>query len=529
MASDAGRAGPGFRQAMAGLHTWCGLVCGWLLCAIFLTGTLSVFREPITRWMAAEPVLPVAQGAAGQQADAAALAPAVRHLAAHAAGARFWRIELPQEPGDAIRLVWRQGSGQGQLALDPRNAELLPGPWGRATEGGRHFMSFHYMLQLPVLGYWLVGWVSMAMLVALVSGVVVHRRIFKDFFTFRPGKGMRSWLDAHNAAAVLTLPFQFMIVYTGLAIFYISYMPWPLQAAYGSDDKAYERFQSELATHSAPPLHRPRTGQAAALHELAPLLQQAQALMGQPVRMVVIEQPGDANTTVRVIGQPVTSGASRRLVNLPASVAFDGVSGAVLQVQVQAEAANDLHAVMDSLHRVRFGGWGLKWLYFASGLLGTAMVATGLLLFSVKRRQKSAKEFGSATARIYRAIDALNVTAIAGITLASIAYFYANRLIPAELTGRADCEIRSFLAVWLASLLHALSRPALSAWLEQLGAAALLCLCLPLLNLWTTGQHLGLYVMAADAQRAGVELTALALGLLLMVLARKVARRSRAP
>lgn len=47
---------PGLRQSMAWLHTWCGLVCGWLLCAIMLTGTLSVFREPITRWMQAEPL-----------------------------------------------------------------------------------------------------------------------------------------------------------------------------------------------------------------------------------------------------------------------------------------------------------------------------------------------------------------------------------------------------------------------------------------------------------------------------------------
>ena len=46
---------PGFRQSMSWLHTWCGLSCGWLLCAIFLTGTLGVFREPITRWMEAVP------------------------------------------------------------------------------------------------------------------------------------------------------------------------------------------------------------------------------------------------------------------------------------------------------------------------------------------------------------------------------------------------------------------------------------------------------------------------------------------
>nr|WP_312514416.1 PepSY domain-containing protein [Stutzerimonas nitrititolerans] len=31
----------GFRQANAWLHTWTGLLLGWLLYAVFLTGTLS--------------------------------------------------------------------------------------------------------------------------------------------------------------------------------------------------------------------------------------------------------------------------------------------------------------------------------------------------------------------------------------------------------------------------------------------------------------------------------------------------------
>ena len=40
-----------FRQAQAWLHTWCGLWFSWLLFAVFLTGTLAVFEEPITHWM----------------------------------------------------------------------------------------------------------------------------------------------------------------------------------------------------------------------------------------------------------------------------------------------------------------------------------------------------------------------------------------------------------------------------------------------------------------------------------------------
>ena len=56
------------------------------------------------------------------------------------------------------------------------------------------------------LGVWIVGLAAMAMLVAIISGIIIHKKIFKDFFTFRPGKGQRSWLDGHNASAVLLLP-----------------------------------------------------------------------------------------------------------------------------------------------------------------------------------------------------------------------------------------------------------------------------------------------------------------------------------
>ncbi len=511
----------GFRQTMSWLHTWAGLACGWVLCAIFLTGTLSVFREPITRWMEAQPMLS-ADATAVADGDAA-LSQAVRHLSEQAANARFWRIELPRRPGDAMQLFWRGSRGNEQAAMHPVTGVLLPQPWGRATEGGRHFMSFHYMLHLPELGYWVVGWLSMCMLVALVSGVVVHRRIFKDFFTFRPGKGPRSWLDAHNLTAVLTLPFLFMIVYTGLAIFPTTYMPWPLHAAYGAGDTAYARHQAELSHDSAAPLRRPRLGDPAALHALAPLLTQAQTLMGKAVHTILVEQPGDRNTTVRMIVRVTGLEASRHIITPGGTVVFDGVSGKVLQMQLPVPAARfaseQIHEAMEALHLVRFGGWRMKWLYFFSGLLGTAMLATGTIMFSVKRRKKSLQEFGSATAGIYRVVDWFNVASIAGICVACIAYLYVNRLLPADMPGRAAWEIRGFLLIWLASLLHAMVRPLAHAWIEQLWLAAVLCLCLPLLNGLTTGQHLLVYLRTADWQRASLEITVLLAGLALAVAA----------
>jgi len=46
---------------------------------------------------------------------------------------------------------------------------------------------------------------------------------------------------------------------------------------------------------------------------------------------------------------------------------------------------------MLGLHEGLFAGPLLRALYVLSGLLGAAMIATGLVLWSVKRRQRSEK------------------------------------------------------------------------------------------------------------------------------------------
>lgn len=507
---------------MAWLHTWCGLTCAWLLCAIFLAGTLSVFREPITHWMRAAPVLPAVVAANDD-----VLSNAVRHLQSHAADSKMWGMELPDADGDALRLFWRTANSNQQAAIHPRDGSLLPAPWGRESEGGRHFMSFHYSLHAGISGFWVVGWISMCMLVALVSGVVTHKRIFKDFFTFRPGKGQRSWLDAHNVTAVLALPFLFMIVYTGLSIFYTSYMPFPLRAAYGSDDKAYSRFHAELSPENK--LSRKATGEKAEMHALAPLIQQAQTLTGHPAQRILIERPGDSSMLIKVFGRAADDAESRRILNAAGSVSFDGVTGAVLDVKQpdgSAQASGeDAHRVMEQLHLAKFGGWGIKWLYFICGLAGTVMIATGSILFSVKRRKKSEMEFGAATARAYRWIEVLNIAAISGIGIACIGYFYANRLIPAAMANRSAWEIRVFFIVWLLSLLHATLRPPARAWIEQLSVTAMLCLALPVLNWLTTGEQVLSYIWRGDWEAAGVELTAIAFGFVLLIAAHKVRRK----
>lgn len=514
-----------FRQAQAWLHTWCGLWLSWLLFAVFLTGTLAVFEEPITHWMTpehhAEEAAEKAPAPAGTTADSTAdmaqrLAWGLAYMEKNHPGAPMWELWPADAQGAGnLTVYWfNPQGGYAEARLDPATgAPLGKAPrTARDTLGGHHFVDFHYRLHAGQVGLWIVGIAALVMLVALVSGVITHRRIFQDFFTFRPRKGQRSWLDAHNATGVLTLPFQLMIVYTGIAISGVHFMPAGVVAFFGPGTQGVKAYQSAQSAPDKPP----RSGQAMAVPDLAPLVQRGQQLIGQPVRAVVIDYPGDAHARIGVYGWNEEGSMLRRLSTSSGMATFSAATGELLTVRLPGEVegggASLAKEVIGSLHTLKYGGWALKWLYFLCGLAGSAMIATGAMLFVVKRRSKHLGEFGAATARVYSLIERLNVAAIVGLPLACIGYLWANRLVPVGLAHRHDWELAAFFGLWLLALVHALCRVPARAWAEQLAALAALCLLLPVLNGLTVGDHWLAQFQRADWESMGVELVALACG-----------------
>ncbi|MGQ3076379.1 MAG: PepSY-associated TM helix domain-containing protein, partial [Ferrovibrionaceae bacterium] len=153
---------------------------------------------------------------------------ALAYLQKHGASSPRWFINMPTERQPSADVLYLAAPAPGaasgdkprrrfdRVSLDPATGEALSA--ARVTRGGEFFYRLHFDLHyMPALwARWIVGFCAMFMLVAIFSGIVTHKRIFKDFFTFRPKKGQRSWLDAHNVTAVLALPYHLMITYTGL-------------------------------------------------------------------------------------------------------------------------------------------------------------------------------------------------------------------------------------------------------------------------------------------------------------------------
>ncbi|WP_199258296.1 PepSY-associated TM helix domain-containing protein [Paracoccus binzhouensis] len=344
----------------------------------------------------------------------------------------------------------------------------------------------------------------MAMFIAIISGVIIHKKIFKEFFTFHPRKGQRSWLDMHNMTGVLALPDHLMITFSGRVLFAATLMPLVAQ---GPDPRAPgPAAEASVAASPAPP----------PLAAIAPLIVQAEATWSMPVGRILIEKRdlgmpeivlvSRRNSVVTVHGGSGSNGVER--------MRFDGRDGRLIEAtgQPRASAVARFGNALGSLHRARFADIGLRWLFFVAGLAGTAITGSGLLLWVSKRAAKHA--LAEHPPPGLRLVQRLNIGGIAGRVLATTGYFRANRLIPAALPDRPQAEIADFFSIWLLATSWAFLRPQQKSWSAQLGLTAAPLLGLLLLSAATGPVSLPQAIWRGDWVRASVELAALLRGLI---------------
>ncbi|MCW3153044.1 PepSY domain-containing protein [Achromobacter spanius] len=505
----------GLRQSMSWLHTWAGLIFGWVLFAMFLTGSLAFFRPEITHWM--QPEIQVKPASAVPSVEVAQ-----RYLAEHAPDAKRWFITPPSNREPLILLLYQVPKpkpgerGFVRVKLDPASGQAVT---GRETRGGEFFYRFHFELETAFpWGRWLASIAGMFMLVAIISGIITHKKIFADFFTFRPGKGgQRAWMDGHNVLSVLGLPFHLMITFSGLVLFMVMLMPAGIKAVYETPRQyTDEVFKSFKVT---PPLNQP-----APLIPIAPLVEQAQQEWHGRVGRITVNNPGDAGATV-TLTRAAADGVSFGL--MAPWKRFDGVTGKLLDGQDTMGATARTAGTITGLHLGLFAEPLLRWFYFLVSLAGTGMVGTGLVLWIAKRRQK-ARPQDSREAFSLRLVDGLNAGTIAGVVFGVAAFFLANRLLPVDLPGRQFWESRAFFAAWAVSLVYAFVFQHRK-WQDLLAIAAGALALVPVVNALTTSRHLGVSLPEGDWVMAGFDLSCLASAALFAWMSRKAARARRMP
>lgn len=544
-----------FRMSMAWVHTWFGLALGFILMVCFFFGSLSVFDREIDRWALpetrfdAQPMPSVDKMLSSVwtqvQPDAAEYAQQMPLLHDPAKGPmtppsrlipdEYWAYTTHRDPVLLVGAAFNpphpkdpKGHNHihGTATVDPRTGRLLDG--GALKVGSEFFYPMHYSLhwQWKNAGIFLVGLAGMIMLAALVTGVVMHRKIFREFFTFRPWKHIqRSTLDLHNLTGVVALPFHFFFAFTGVLIF-ASFYFFPVSATLLKP--LHDRHERMEARASGLP--HERAGVPAPMASVDAMVAQAKQRwaardMAGEVGFLQIHHVGDANAYVSIY-----RAGSDRVALVGEGIHFKASTGALLHEDPPRTLLAGLNEFLTGLHLQHFEHWLLRWLYVLGGLLGSVCIATGLIFFVEKRKKQHARtgHHGS------RVVDALAVTTITGMLIAAVAMLVANRLLPADMAGKGDWEKMAFWGSWMLAMTHACWRSAAvaqarfnPAWREQAWTLSVLALTAVLLNWATTGDHLLKTVFVQPYWPvAGVDLSLLATAALALVAVRCLPQRS---
>lgn len=538
---------PNFRLSLTWLHTWFGLLLGFVLMVAFFFGSLSVFDREIDRWaipatrIEARPMpsfdttlAPIFRTITDPDPDELAAAktrvsqPLPDKLAVMTWSAftthrdpvlrMFVEFEVPNSPlpDDHIH---------GSITIDPRDGKQLPE--NRLAIGSEFFYLMHFSLHLTWadIGYWIVGFAALAMLAALVSGVVMHRKIFREFFTFRPNKKVqRSTLDLHNLSGVVALPFHFLWALSGLIIFAGLYFP-----VLGTMMRPLAEAQEKLeATQTG--LDLEPSGTPGTLASVDGMVAEAKAMWAErgvpgEVGFLIVHHVGSSNAYVSVYRDNTD-----RVGGGP-GLHFLGSTGKLIHEDPPEGTVSAVNNFLVGMHLQRFKHWTLRWLIFAGGILSSVCIVTGFVFFVEKRKRQHSEQRRSGA----RWADALAVTTVTGMVTATLTILVANRLLPEELAQRDLWEKSTFWAAWALSLVHAMWRSSAvlkartsPAWAEQCWAIVVLAIGAVVLNAVTTGDHLFKTLSEAYWPVAGTDLMLLACAALAATAARRLQRRATA-
>jgi uncharacterized iron-regulated membrane protein len=477
---------------MVAVHGWSGVVLGLLLYAVIVTGTAAVFSQEIKSWSA---------GALGpQEPFARPLDVAVRRRAAETPAVYLDEISLggtvagnvwlffhthDTPPGggevkergilyevapDGHVVARNEGWGDDLFAADPRTAL------------GQFFVDLHVRLHLPKpWGLVLTGILALAMLVAAVSGLLMHRRLFLDIFTLRRGRDRLVALrDAHTVAATWTLPHAFVLAFTGAFFSFALSVGLPILAKTVFNGNQAALFRALIGSTAAP---NPRPAEPSQLDHV---LSDARSRTGTPIVFTTIDHWGraDARITVRHAA-PDGSLADVRLV-------YDGVSGAFLAEKpalgVRPSIGGMAFGAIRPLHVGSFAGWWSKIVWAALGATTAYVAFSGLRLWVRRRIERS----GS------RALGRMTAWVGGGLPLAmatSAAAFFAA--LPSGATVQRTPV--GFLIAAALSLVAAIVLPAAYVCRLLFSATGLVLLSLPWLRLATGGPTWSQALQAAQS------------------------------
>lgn len=504
------------------LHSWVGAVTGVLLFVIALTGAVSVFGSPeLEIWSHPsihhyEPIHPdkieatilqdAKQVPKGYLADIDVILPAVRRT-------EFLSIYFHADPDEI-----KNNKVEPFIVFihDPNTLELVDIHKGNRDEISAQsskdlssfILQFHADLHLgsPV-GLLVTGLLGLTLFASIITGLIIHRKILRELFSFRPFRSLRLfWTDSHKVMGVWGLLFHAMIAFTGAYMGITAVILVPASAFVFFDGDRAALIEAVL-----PDIEPELSGTPAKLN-ISKTIQAMQAADKGEILSFSILGWNDENAIMsanilpgKVIPSQILEYNAHKAEPIETHTLFSrlgGLSGPILDA-------------MDPLHFGNFGGLLVKTIWALLGV-GTALLGLSGVMIWIERRAYGST--GQLTTTQYQRISRFSLGVCMGLVVAISLLFYGQRLLtvaPHTMNWWLGCL---FFSSWLicTSWATLMSKNEYQVSKVLLFIAALLLICVPVLNGLTTGNHIFNALTKKHYLVAGVDLAVFFIGLILL-------------
>lgn len=379
-------------KLMVAVHGWSGILLGLLLYAVVITGMAAVFAHEIGIWSAGHVET---RSVFEKPIDNAVRELAVRtpkkfhedidlfEIGDHNLGVFFHHHETKPSGELISRGVYYQLDRDGRVANEQHGTgEEVFGP--RNDDALSSFLvDTHVRLHVPdPWGLLLTGILGLAMLVAAISGLLIHRHLFKDIFTLRrKANPVLVDRDRHSVAGTWSLPFAFILAFTGSFFSFFGTVGVPIvaMAAFGGDQVALSE-----TVFGNPGKPNPQPHPIGNLDRIAADMIQR---TGEAPTFVTIEHYGRADAGVTSFHQPRSGDIE------PITLVYKGATGEFDREKPifgpRPSTGGTLVAIMGPLHFGNFAGIFSKAVWFGLGFAMCYVTLTGLRLWLVRRREQA--------------------------------------------------------------------------------------------------------------------------------------------
>lgn len=469
-------------KRLLAVHGWSGIALGALLYAVVLTGAIAVFAHEIGVWSVG--------GATNQKELRQPIDAIVRKLAVDVDPAYrddvgvfaiedgslsvFFHTHANKENGEladkGVRFIVDAGDGR----VISRDEGWSTDVFGRSQPSAlrRFLVDLHVQLYVPApWGLILTGILGLAMMVAAVSGLLLHKHIIKDIFVApRAGSRLLFARDRHILAGTWGLPFAFLLAFTGSFLSFAFSIGVPLvsMSAFGGNQLAVnEILVGKAAVEDKTP---------AEVTNLDAVIAHGAEQTGATPTFLHVGHYGRADSHIGLFFTPPAGDLSFL------QLAYNGVSGTFEGTKpglgTKPSAGASAYTILTALHFGVFGGLLSKVIWVSLGLASCYVILTGMQLW-LRRRSEDEAWKGAA-----KLVPVLSF----GLPLAMLAAAHAFF----QLLGRADTTYWTpatfFIAAGVIIAAAWLHRSEAALRRNLMAATALAAGTLPLLRLYGGGR-----------------------------------------